>query len=141
RADQIALRRERLVARGLRLTGDEAQADAKHQEFFTGFVHDTASHALLLGATQQRTHGNEGHTGMTGGPRVMLDQRKRTGRRAIRPLALAASLMLGAMAAQPAVAQFSDSYRFLEAVRKSDNAKIVEVLETPGVTPINTRDR
>jgi len=74
----------------------------------------------------------------------MLDQRKRMGRRAIRPLAplaLAMSFVLGTLAAQPAAAQFSDSYRFLEAVRKSDNSKIVEVLETPGVTPINTRDR
>jgi len=56
-------------------------------------------------------------------------------------LAFAALLLLGTLTAHPAAAQFSDSYRFLEAVRKSDNNKIVEFLETPGVTPINTKDR
>lgn len=57
------------------------------------------------------------------------------------PLALALAPLIGAVTAQPAMAQFSDSYRFLEAVRKGDTAKIAEVLETPGVTPINTKDR
>lgn len=71
----------------------------------------------------------------------MFDRRKGKMLAATRPLALAATLLVGAMAAQPALAQFSESYRFLEAIRKADNNKIVEYLETPGVTPINTKDR
>jgi ankyrin repeat protein len=42
---------------------------------------------------------------------------------------------------QPALAQFSDSYKFLEAVRKSKNDDVIKYLEEPGVTPINTRDK
>jgi ankyrin repeat protein len=61
--------------------------------------------------------------------------------RAARRLGAPVLLMLGALAASPAAAQFSDSYKFLEAVRKSDNAKILEFLEQPGVTLVNTRDR
>jgi ankyrin repeat protein len=71
----------------------------------------------------------------------MFDRRKGKMLIATRPLALAVTLLVGSLAAQPAVAQFSESYRFLEAVRKADNSKIVEYLETPGVTPVNTKDR
>lgn len=48
---------------------------------------------------------------------------------------------LGLLIAQPAAAQFSDSYKFLEAVRKGENDKILKALEGAGVTPVNTRDR
>ena len=71
----------------------------------------------------------------------MIDRRRGILFRAGRPLALALTAVIAAVAAQPAMAQFSESYRFLEAVRKGDNAKIAEALETPGVTPVNTRDR
>ncbi len=43
--------------------------------------------------------------------------------------------------AQPAAAQFSDSFKFLEAVRKPDIAAIIKFLDQPGVTPVNTRDK
>lgn len=75
------------------------------------------------------------------GREVMIDRRRGMMFRVVRPLALMAAPLIGAVAAQPAMAQFSDSYRFLEAVRKGDNAKIAEFLETPGVTPVNTKDR
>ena len=41
----------------------------------------------------------------------------------------------------PAAAQFSDSYKFLEAVKKADGAAVASAVEQPGVTLINTRDR
>lgn len=41
----------------------------------------------------------------------------------------------------PALAQFSESYKFLEAVRKKDGAVVTEYVEAPGTTLINTRDR
>ncbi|MCZ8321600.1 MAG: ankyrin repeat domain-containing protein [Novosphingobium sp.] len=40
----------------------------------------------------------------------------------------------------PAVAQFSDSYKFLEAVRKKDGQAVTDALAEPGSTLINTRD-
>lgn len=62
-----------------------------------------------------------------------------------RTLALAASLSFGlAMSAalpQAAFAQFSDSYKFLESVRKGNVEDIRKAVEQPGVTPINTKDR
>lgn len=52
------------------------------------------------------------------------------------------ALALAAIAvATPAAAQFSESYKFLEAVRKADGKAVVEAVEQPGVTPINTKDR
>lgn len=53
----------------------------------------------------------------------------------------AALLLAGLVAPMPAVAQFSDSYKFLEAVRKSKNDDVIKYLEQPGVTPVNTRDK
>lgn len=41
----------------------------------------------------------------------------------------------------PALAQFSDSYKFLEAVRKKDGETVVKYVEAPGTTLINARDR
>ena len=40
----------------------------------------------------------------------------------------------------PAQAQFSESYKFLEAVRKRDGDKVNDILSEPGTTIINTRD-
>ncbi|WP_315762036.1 ankyrin repeat domain-containing protein [Sphingomonas sp. Y38-1Y] len=52
-----------------------------------------------------------------------------------------AALMLTAIAAPVSAQQFSDSYKFLEAVRKADGTKVNEILGAPGQTIINTRDR
>lgn len=54
------------------------------------------------------------------------------------PLLLA---LMAATAAPPAQAQFSESYKFLEAVRKGDGDAVVKAVEQPGVTPVNTKDR
>ncbi|MET0376985.1 MAG: ankyrin repeat domain-containing protein [Rhizorhabdus sp.] len=45
-----------------------------------------------------------------------------------------------AIAATPAMAQFSDSYNFLNAVRQSDGDKATKALQGSGSTIINTRD-
>ncbi len=42
--------------------------------------------------------------------------------------------------AMPAQAQFSDGFRFLEAVRKKEGDKVESALSTPGSTIVNTRD-
>ncbi len=52
-------------------------------------------------------------------------------------LSLAAGMLVMAV---PAQAQFSDSYKFLEAVKKKDGQKVTDMLEEPGSTIINTRD-
>lgn len=57
-------------------------------------------------------------------------------RRFIMSLAALASFT----AATPALAQFSDSYKFLEAVRKKDGEKVTQALADPASTVINTRD-
>lgn len=54
-------------------------------------------------------------------------------------LALAAFMGALVMAA-PARAQFSDSYKFLEAVKKKDGQVVTDYLNEPGTTIINTRD-
>jgi hypothetical protein len=45
-----------------------------------------------------------------------------------------------AISVVPAHAQFSESYKFLKAVRDGDGAKVNEALDTPGTTIIDTRD-
>ncbi len=55
--------------------------------------------------------------------------------RALLPL-LAGLLMLPG----PAQAQFSKSYKFLEAVRKKDGAAVQDALNEPGSIIVNTRD-
>lgn len=55
-------------------------------------------------------------------------------------LVLAAPACALTMAA-PAYAQFSDSYKFLEAVREKDATVVTKYVEAPGTTLINTRDR
>ncbi len=72
---------------------------------------------------------------------MTYDRQTIRGLLAVRHFAVAALALFAVSVAAPALAQFSDSYRFLEAVRKSENNKIIEALEQPGVTPINTKDR
>ncbi|ARS28130.1 ankyrin [Sphingomonas sp. KC8] len=51
-----------------------------------------------------------------------------------------AAAMAMLLATTPASAQFSDSYKFLKAVRDKDGAVVTEMMEKPGATIINTRD-
>lgn len=53
-----------------------------------------------------------------------------------------AAAMIGAalLAGAPAHAQFSDGYKFLEAVRKKEPEKVDELLSEPGSTVILSRD-
>jgi len=66
----------------------------------------------------------------------------RAGRAARHAMAmLVAGLVAGFMvASQPASAQMSAGYKFLEAVKKKDGAAVEEALSEPGTTLINTRD-
>lgn len=43
-------------------------------------------------------------------------------------------------AATPAAAQFSQGYKFLEAIRKKDGNTVSQMLDVPGTTVVNTRD-
>ncbi|AGH49776.1 ankyrin repeat domain-containing protein [Edaphosphingomonas fennica] len=52
-------------------------------------------------------------------------------------VAAAAAMMI---AATPAAAQFSDSYKFLKAVRDRDGNVVTEMVEKPGSTIINTKE-
>lgn len=55
--------------------------------------------------------------------------------------AIAATALLGALGVSlPAHAQFSESYKFLEAVRKKDGQKVTDALNEPGSQIVNTRD-
>jgi uncharacterized protein len=57
------------------------------------------------------------------------------------PILSLAALLAGAMlTATPAQAQFSESYKFLEAVKKKEGEKVTAALEQPGSTIVNTRD-
>lgn len=62
------------------------------------------------------------------------------GRRNWAAMMAMAALGLALPAAAPAQ-MMSDSYKFLEAVRKSDGAAVTGFVEKPGTTLINTRDR
>lgn len=42
--------------------------------------------------------------------------------------------------AMPAAAQFSDSYKFLKAVRDKDGTVVTDMVRTPGSSIVNTRD-
>ena len=51
-------------------------------------------------------------------------------------------LLVLALLAAPAAAQFqSDSYKFLQAVRDSKNNDVIEALNKPGQTLVNTKDK
>lgn len=55
--------------------------------------------------------------------------------------AIAAVAMIGmAGLAVPAQAQFSESYKFLESVRKKEGDKVTDALNEPGSQIVNTRD-
>jgi ankyrin repeat protein len=54
--------------------------------------------------------------------------------------ALIALAMTGGGFAVPAQAQFSEGYKFLEAVRKKDGDKVESALSSAGSTIVNTRD-
>lgn len=56
-------------------------------------------------------------------------------------LALAAMLTAAVVLPGPALAQFSDGYKFLEAVRKRNDKDVTELLEKGGPSLINTRDQ
>ena len=45
------------------------------------------------------------------------------------------------MVAVPALAQYSESFNFLKAVRERDGAKVSEIVSNPSSTAINARDR
>jgi hypothetical protein len=51
---------------------------------------------------------------------------------------MAAAAMLGV--GMPAAAQFSQGYKFLEAIRKKDGNAVQEMLDVPGTTLVNARD-
>lgn len=55
-------------------------------------------------------------------------------------LALLAPVAVVAVLPAPAWAQFSDSYKFLEAVRKKEGDKVTDLLDNGGPNLINTRD-
>lgn len=59
--------------------------------------------------------------------------------RIVRAAALAGAAFVMALSV-PAQAQFSEGYKFLEAVRKKEGEKVESALSTPGSTIINTRD-
>jgi len=60
----------------------------------------------------------------------------------IRKLSLAMAALLGAglVLPGPAAAQFSDSYQFLDAVRKKEGDKATDMLNKKGANLVNTRD-
>ena len=65
------------------------------------------------------------------------------GRDLFRMIGRGASVLLGAgglLLAGPAAAQFSDGYKFLEAVKKRDGDAVNTALSEPGSTIVNTRD-
>ncbi len=99
-----------------------------------GFVHDTASHALLSARWQPICRSGKGK----GEARVTQPDGSMKFASFAR---LAAILALAVSLPQGAQAQFSDTYKFIEAVRKSDAAAVTKAIEVPGVTPINTKDR
>lgn len=61
-------------------------------------------------------------------------------RRSIVRLIAPMAIGLAALGATPALAQFSESYNFLKAVRDADGDKVTKALQGSGSTLINTRD-
>lgn len=60
-------------------------------------------------------------------------------RKSVVVLGLSLAALAAPLAAQSGM--FSDSYNFLEAVRDRDGNAVTQIIETPGSTLINTRDR
>ena len=65
---------------------------------------------------------------------------QRAGRFSILAQMLCALLAAALVAPAPALAQFSKSYKFLEAVRKKDGTVVQDALDEPGSQIVNTRD-
>lgn len=65
---------------------------------------------------------------------------KRAGRFHIVAQLMIALLAASLIAPAPAQAQFSKSYKFLEAVRKKDGTVVQDALDEPGSQIVNTRD-
>jgi len=63
-----------------------------------------------------------------------------SGRRLIARATVMAAAVAGLGLTMPAQAQFSDGYKFLEAVRKKDGEKVESALSSVGSTIVNTRD-
>ena len=55
-------------------------------------------------------------------------------------LALSPLVAAGLAWSVPATAQFSQSYKFLEAVKKREGTEVTDMLSIPGSTIVNTRD-
>lgn len=51
-----------------------------------------------------------------------------------------AALLATALVPSSAMAQFSQGYNFLKAVRESNGSKVMEMIDKPGSTIVNTRD-
>ncbi|WP_245638522.1 ankyrin repeat domain-containing protein [Croceicoccus bisphenolivorans] len=65
------------------------------------------------------------------------------GQKLVRMMGRAVALALAGAAlgiAVPAAAQFSDGYKFLEAIKKRDGDAVTKALSEPGTTIVNTRD-
>ncbi len=56
------------------------------------------------------------------------------------PILSLVAVLAAASFAVPASAQFSDSYKFLESVKKKEGDKVTAALDEPGSTIVNTRD-
>ncbi len=54
---------------------------------------------------------------------------------------ITAVVLLAALVAAPAAAQFSDSYNLIKAVHDKDIAKAREILDKPGSTAVNAREQ
>lgn len=50
------------------------------------------------------------------------------------------SMALALLTPGPALAQFSDNYNFLKAVRDKDGQKVTDLVQKPGSTVVNSRD-
>ena len=55
-------------------------------------------------------------------------------------LAMATALIIGLAGPTPALAQFSESYKFLEAVKKKEGQEVTDMLAEGSSSLINTRD-
>ena len=69
-----------------------------------------------------------------------MSQNNQNGMRRIVRVMVMAGVMAGLGLAMPAQAQFSGSYKFLDAVRKKEGDKVESALSEPGTTIVNTRD-
>lgn len=58
----------------------------------------------------------------------------------MRPRIIVVAVLVASTVAGPAIAQFSDSYNLIKAVRDKDVAKAREILDKPGSTAVNARE-